>query len=218
MEPSTTKRRNRIYLWLFLTIGWTIQGITYFWVGESPLSLISGLFGICSVVLCTQGDIKTFFFGFGQIGTYLFLCWQQRLYGEIAINTFYFFSQFYGIYLWRKRAILAQRQILPTRSLTLRTAIILLIGTIVATLLVGYGLSLTDDTQPYLDAFTTVSALVAQMLMILAYREHWYVWLMIDALYVVLWVRVGDWCMVMQYSFWCLNAIYGLVHWTRSQR
>ncbi|MBO7456529.1 MAG: nicotinamide mononucleotide transporter, partial [Paludibacteraceae bacterium] len=70
-----------------------------------------------------------------------------------------------------------------------------------------------DDTQPYLDALTTVPALIAQVLMILVYREHWFIWLAVDILSVVLWLRAGDYCMAAQYAFWCANCLYGLHRW-----
>lgn len=206
---------DRLYLWSFLGVGWIVQVIAFYWAGESVLSLISGLLGICSVVLCSQGNIWTFFFGFGQIGTYMYLCWQQRLYGEIGINTFYFLSQFYGIYIWHTRRSAAGSSSLPTRSLSIPTAGILAMLTLMLSALCGWGLSYTDDSQPYLDAFTTIPAIVAQVLMVLAYREHWFVWLIIDILYIALWVRAGDWCMSMQYTFWCINAIYGFIRWSK---
>jgi len=40
-------------------------------------------------------------------------------------------------------------------------------------------LNLTDDTQPFLDSATTVPAFIAQLLMIMRYREQWIFWLMI---------------------------------------
>ena len=86
--------------------------------------------------------------------------------------------------------------------------------TLLGSALAGWGLSAwTDDTQPYLDAFTTVPALVAQVLMILVYREHWFIWLAVDVLSVALWLRAGDYCMVAQYAFWCANCLYGLKRW-----
>ena len=74
----------------------------------------------------------------------------------------------------------------------------------------------TNDTQPYLDAFTTIPALVAQILMILVYREQWYIWLVVDLLATVMWIQAENYCMAAQYAFWCLNCIYGYVHWTRT--
>lgn len=93
---------------------------------------------------------------------------------------------------------------------------VLFISTILVSWLVGWGLeSFTDDTQPYLDAFTTVPALVAQILMILVFWEHWFIWLAVDILSVALWIRAEDYCMAAQYAFWCANCIYGLYNWRK---
>ncbi|MBR6018187.1 MAG: nicotinamide mononucleotide transporter, partial [Paludibacteraceae bacterium] len=94
--------------------------------------------------------------------------------------------------------------------------LLIALASIAVSWLVGWGLARwTDDTQPYLDAFTTVPALVAQVLMILVYRQHWYLWLAVDILSVVLWLRAGDYCMTAQYVFWCCNCVYGFIRWTQ---
>ncbi len=207
--------REKIYLYGLLTTGIAVQIITFILVPDTPWSLVSGLFGICSVVLCSQGNIFTFFFGFGQILTYTYLCYLERFYAGIAMNAFYFCTQIYGIYAWRKR--LATTAEIHTRSLSPRAISVLSLCVVAVSALTGWLLGrYTDDTQPYLDAFTTVPAIVAQVLMILAYREQWFLWLFIDALYVIMWLRADNYCMTAQYLFWCINCIYGFIHWTRS--
>ena len=208
-------------------LGLLIQVVTYFVSIQqsafsnqmSVLSLISGCLGVCSVCLAAQGNILTYVFGFAQVMTYTWLCVTQRFYGEIAINAYYFFTMIYGVFAWRKRLKVespdsnAERLVTP-RSLPLRTILLIAVVTLLGSWLTGWGLATwTDDTQPYLDAFTTIPALVAQVLMILVYREHWFIWLAVDILSVVLWWRAGDYCMVAQYAFWCMNCLYGLKRW-----
>lgn len=221
---------NRLALLSFLCAGLAVQIITYVLTPTTPLSLISGMLGICAVVLGSQGNILTFFFGFGQIVTYTCLCYFERFYAGIAMNIFYFVTQIYGIYSWRKRLMYRaptdsmynsaprkSRTIIYTRRLSVKTFLLLSLIVIILSLFVGWLLSTyTDDTQPYLDAFTTVPAIAAQILMILAYREQWYIWLFIDLLYVVLWLRAEDYCLTAQYLFWCINCVYGYVQWTKN--
>ena len=213
---------RRIFDYSFITLGLLVQVVTYFITIHhspftlSPLSLISGCLGVCSVCLASQGNILTFLFGFAQVGTYTYLCWTQRFYGEIAINAYYFITMIYGVYVWKKRLKVedGKRKEVTPRALPLRTIVGLSVLTLLASALAGWGLAAwTDDTQPYLDAFTTIPALVAQVLMILVYREHWFIWLAVDMLSVVLWLRAGDYCMTVQYAFWCANCIYGLHRW-----
>ena len=202
----------------FLALGLLIQVVTYFislsaGVPVSLVSLVSGCLGVCSVCLLAQGNIWTFFLGFAQVGTYTYLCIEQRFYGEIAINAYYFLTMIYGVYAWKRR-LRGDEQTVYTRSLSMPVFGVIILATLFLSGLVGVGLAAyTDDTQPYLDAFTTVPALVAQVLMILVYREHWFVWLAVDVLSVVLWLRAGDFCMAAQYAFWCANCLFGLHRW-----
>ena len=183
---------------------------------DTPWSLISGLLGICSVVLSAQGNILTFVFGFGQVATYTYLCVREQFYAEIALNIYYFLTMIYGVYVWKKCLQTDSSLQIQTRQLRGRSVPLLLLSVTAFSVLVGWFLQVyTDDPQPYLDAFTTVPALVAQILMILAYREQWYIWMMVDVLALVMWLRAGNYCMAAQYFFWCANCVYGYVQWTR---
>ena len=203
-------------MWLFLVAGLLVQAITYCLMPHSPWALVSGMLGICSVVLGAQGNILTFVFGFAQVVTYTYLCIVERFYGEIAINIYYFFTMIYGVYCWRRRLSDNSLQV-QTRRLSRNIFPLLSVAIALLSLLVGWLLQrYTDDPQPYLDAFTTVPAIVAQILMVMAYREQWYLWLVVDVLALVMWLRAENYCMAVQYAFWCANCIYGYVQWTKS--
>ena len=217
---NLTDRDNRSTI-LLLAVGITVQIVTYAIVPDKPLALVSALFGVCSVVLCAEGKWLTFFFGFGQILTYSYLCWLERFYAGIAMNSFYFLSQIYGIYSWRR--LLREQtdqpsasDVIPFRRLQPVVFVAISLGLVVLSVVTGYLLQqYTNDTQPYLDALTTVPAIGAQILMVLAYREQWLIWLAIDLLYVLMWWHAESYCMVAQYVFWCINATYGMIRWSR---
>lgn len=209
-------QKNKRFDYVFLAIGLLVQGVTYCIVPNSPWSLVSGLLGICSVVLCSQGNILSFAFGFAQVATYTYLCIAERFYGEIAINAYYFVTMLYGVYAWRKRIDKDSQDAhtIHPRHLSKRVFVLISIGCAIASLVAGFLLArYTDDTQPYLDAFTTVPAIVAQLLMVMVYREQWYLWLVVDVLSMVMWINAGDYCLAAQYLFWCANCVYGLYNW-----
>lgn len=182
---------------------------------DTPWSLVSGILGICSVVLGAQGNILSFLFGFAQVATYTYLCCLEHFYAEIAMNIYYFITMIYGVYCWRKRLANSTLQ-LQTRRLSAKIIPWITLLIILLSILVGWLLSrYTDDPQPYMDAFTTVPAIAAQLLMVLAYREQWYLWLVVDVLAVVMWLRAENYCMAAQYAFWCANCIYGYIQWTK---
>jgi nicotinamide mononucleotide transporter len=203
-------------MWLFLVTGLLVQIITFCAVPHNPWAMVSGMLGICSVVLGAKGNILTFFFGFAQVGTYTYLCCVEHFYAEIAINIYYFFTMIYGVYCWRRRLKNSTLQV-QTRRLSRRIFPLLTVAIVVLSIFVGWLLSrYTDDPQPYLDAMTTVPAIAAQILMVMAYREQWYLWLMVDVLALVMWVRAENYCMAAQYAFWCANCVYGYIQLTKS--
>ena len=197
----------------FLVSGLIVQVVVYWLAPTHWLSLVSGLLGITSVILCSQGNIWTFAFGFGQILTYSGLCWIERFYAGLLMNAFYFLSQIYGIYAWQRQRTGDSVVIVP-RSLQLNRFVLLC--TIVAVVSVGVGWLLsryTDDPQPYLDAVTTVVSIVAQVMLVMAIRQQWWLWLFVDVLFVAMWIMAGNWSMVAQYGFWCINCVYGMLRW-----
>lgn len=219
--------RKKILDYGFLTAGLLVQIAAYCWIpmtsgGEwrHPLYLISGLLGITAVILCAQGKLLMFAFGVSQIITYSILCWWQNLYSGIFINIFYFCCQCYGLWNWHRRikgAALETSHQVPTIKLSLPAIITIVVSCLATSALVGFGLDrFTDDSQPWLDAFTTIPAIAAEIMMIMAIREHWFFWFAIDIFYVILWARAGDPCMTMQYLFWAINCVYGFAKWSKA--
>jgi nicotinamide mononucleotide transporter len=203
-------------MWVFLVLGLLVQVITFCVLPHSPWALVSGVLGICSVVLGAKGNILTFVFGFAQVVTYTYLCCVERFYAEVAINIYYFVTMIYGVYCWRRRLSTNSLQV-QTRRLSRNMLPMMSVAIVLFSVLTGWLLGqYTDDPQPYLDAFTTVPAIVAQILMVMAYREQWYLWLVVDVLAMVMWLRAGNYCMAAQYTFWCANCVYGYIQWTKS--
>lgn len=221
------KRNNRVlgldqqvFEWSFLTLGLLVQVVTY-WISTRYLdadiewlSLCSGCMGVCSVCLCAQGRISTYIFGFAQVLTYLFICLRARLYGEVAINIYYFFTMIYGVWLWRRRLNLQNDNRVKTRRLSLKVMAAIVSVLVILSAGVGWLLdAYTDDPTPYLDAFTTLTSAVAQLLMIQAFRNQWFLWMAVDVTSTIMWIYLGDWCMAAQYIFWCCNCLYGYYRW-----
>ena len=192
-----------------MAFGLLIQAAVYVITNGTLLSLISGMCGVISVVLCSQRKIHFYTFGFIQLFTYVYLCWEQKLYAEIIENLFYFVTMLYGIYEWNNYLSCDR---IETKSLGNNWYIVL--GVTICTCGGLWSILLnTDDSQPFMDSITTVPAFVAQILMILRYKESWYYWLTIDLGSIIMWGIAGDWCMVAQFVFWSVNCIYGLRKW-----
>lgn len=204
--------------WVFLLSGLALQVLVYCFAPTDPIMIISGIAGIFSVVLCAQGKISYYVFGFLQVVTYLVIVFRQQLYAEVALNVFYFVSMLYGVYVWRRHYHVDHESgsaELQPRRLPLAWWIASILFAILGSILAGWLLQhYTNDSDPYLDAFSAVPAIVAQILLVLGYREQWLIWLFIDVVCIWLWVRAANWSMTALYAFWCFNCIRGYLHWT----
>ena len=215
---SILKLENMTYVsqfhYIMLLVGTITMVITYRFSDSSTLSVVSGFFGLFSVLLCSDKKVAFYLFGFAQLMTYVILCLEQRLYGEVAENIFYFVTMIYGLYHWIKYYNYDEAKVEPRRMSSIQNQVVGIL-TIAGTVVLYYILKYTDDTQPFMDSITTIPAFIAQILMILRYRESWLYWFIIDVGSIVMWAVAGDWCMVAQFVFWTINCIYGFINWSK---
>ena len=223
-----------VFDWAFMCFGLILQsiGIWYGFHTGNPDSIgliISGIAGVVSVVLCSQGKISFYIFGFIQLFTYVF-CFSipQRLHGETLENGMYFITMIYGLYVWfknYKRDTKTESIEVKSKNLTWKGWIISLtvfaVGTIIYwQILKNFRMpwSAELDSQPLLDAVTSVPAYIAQIFMILGNSASWFYWAILDIFSVVLAWRAGSYVMVAQFIFWTLNTFYGFYKWYKSAK
>lgn len=202
---------------LFLLSMLLLQIAVYIVAPDTVIGIISGISGVISVVLCAKGKISFYFIGFVQTISYLYLAWTNKFYGEVIENLFYLVTMIWGIFIWKKNM---QRNENGTSDVKAKKFnwwqwLVSVALTVIATVIVGYGLECIGSNQAYLDAATNVMAILAQFLMIWCYREQWLWWVVIDVVCIVMWFNVGNWTMVAMYISWTINAIYGWYNWTK---
>lgn len=177
------------------------------------ISFISGILGVFAVVLCSNRKLISYAFGIAQILTFLVIAYHDALYAKIAENVFYLITMFIGVFIWNKHYDQANKQV-ETKYLSPKVLTPIVITIVLLSILIGYLLSqYTNETYPYFDALTTAPAFVAQILMILRYREQWIFWLIADIGCLGLWIMINNPYMIAQYIFWIINCIYGMIMW-----
>lgn len=193
------------------------QIVVYCVAPDNILGIIAGISGVISVVLCAKGKISFYFIGFVQTITYLYLAWQNKFYGEVIENVFYLVTMVWGIFVWKKNLVEDTNggQQVIAKKFTLGQWITSIIGTVAATIGMGYWLTTIGSNQAYTDAATNVMAIFAQLLMVRRYREQWLWWLVIDILCIKMWFIAGNWSMVAMYIAWTINCIYGWLNWSK---
>lgn len=206
-------KKNTFSIWFIIT-GVITQIATYLLTNSCLLSLISGVFGVVSVVLASERKLSMYVFGFLQLGTYIILAIRQNLYGELGENIFYAATMVLGLFVWMKNR---KDNIVIPKKLSAGGYVFCTLFLFAGSICLGSFLeNYTNDTQPYLDAISTIPAIIAQLLMIFRYREQWLFWLIVDVATCILWIAACDWCMAAQYIFWTVNCGYGWYMWSKN--
>ena len=202
---------------LFMLAAVATQIIVFAITPDSWLNIVAGLAGVVSVIMCAKGRTMFYFIGFIQTFTYLALAWQNKFYGEVMENIFYFVTMVWGIFEWKKNEVINEdgTEDVIAKKFSPTQWILSIIGTVIATFAMGYWLNGIGSAQAYTDAATNVMAIFAQLLMVWRYREQWMWWIVIDVFCIKLWWVAGNWSMVAMYVVWTVNAIYGWINWSK---
>lgn len=195
----------------FVISGIFTQLLTCYIMNDTALAACSGIAGVISVVLCSQKKYSFYFWGLLQLITIIIISYNSELYGKVVENGFYLLTMFVGMSEWEKNK---DNGNVKVRSMDISDYIIF--GTLFIPLCTILSYSIVanyNSSQIGLDTTTTVIGIIAQVLMILRFREQWILWFILDVLCIILWAIDGNWCLTVQYIFWAINCIYGYYCW-----
>lgn len=195
----------------FVIIGIVTQLLTYYIMNDSALAVCSGIAGVISVVLCSQKKYAFYFWGILQLVTIMIISYQSGLHGKLVENAFYLITMFIGMNIWKENTTNNTTQVrtMDWVDYVIFGCIFLPFATILSYSIV----SQYNTEQIALDIITTIIGIIAQIMLILRFREQWLLWFVLDILCILLWVEMSNWCLVAQYIFWAINCIYGYFYW-----
>ena len=207
-----------LYERLFMAAMILLQVVMYCIAPDTPIGMICGISGVICVVLTAKGKISSYIFNFIQMITYMYICWNARLFLEFGEQIFYFVACIFGVFMWKKNMRKNEdgtEQVIA-KKFKMWQWVVTIIVTVVTTVLLGtFGNVILGSTLPYLDAFTVALAVIAQLLMIWRYREQWAMWIAINVSSLVMFVMLKQWSMVAMYIAWTINAFYGWYNWSK---
>ena len=197
----------------FVTIGILTQLITCEIMNDTALAACSGIAGVISVVLCSQKKYSFYFWSILQLITIMIISYQTGLHGKLIENAFYLITLFIGMNIWKENTTNDTTQVrtMDWVDYVIFGCLFLPFATILAYSIV----SQYNTEQIVLDTITTIIGIIAQIMLILRFREQWVLWFVLDILCIVLWAKDGNWCLMVQYIFWTINCVYGYFCWKK---
>ncbi len=177
----------------------------------SLLGLIALVSGIAGVILTIYQKIWCWPAALISVVASIIEFYDERLYGDMLLNVFYFFSGVYGWYYWNKKskeefvAIYTPRNTIP--SLTIITALL--------AVLLYFLLKFFKSDQIIFDAILTAVSLSATYMMVKKWIENWIIWVIADTAYIFLYLRKDMLLFAILYGVFAIIAMYGFLKWKK---
>ena len=173
------------------------------------------VFGFLAVWLTVREDWRCWPVGLVYVAAFAVLFWQARLYAAAGLQLGYAALAVYGWYAWlhggRDHGALR-----VSRAPKTALAVLPVAGAFLALLLGTFLGRFTDAALPMADALTTSFSLVAQALQTRKWIENWLVWIVVDAVYVVMYVSQDLYLTSVLYAAFLVLAVVGWRSWLRS--
>jgi nicotinamide mononucleotide transporter len=180
---------------------------------------------LCTALLCSffSSNAKSINYLFGIINNAFvgYVGLKNGLYGYFLFNIFLFIPlQIIGYLLWKKHKDNKGNVII--KEMNLKVSIIITLSCTIGSLLVAYLLNLIPTQKlAILDAFSVVLNLCAFILMMLRYRECWWLWLINNIVDLVIWIinvinQGSNSIMMLVVSIaYLLINVYGIIAWKK---
>ena len=181
----------------------------------SSLEIIAALFGVVSVFLSVRQNIWSWPTAIVNVGLYIFVFYETRLYADTGLQVVYVVLNAYGWYHWLYGG--KNRTELPVTRTGLRLGLFLATLVAAGTILIGTLLARnTDAALPYIDALTTSTSLVAQWMMTRKLLENWPVWVAVDVVYIGMYINKSLRVTAVLYFIFLILSVVGYFQWRRS--
>lgn len=172
-------------VWL-LTACAVIVGLSIYWQ-DTLMGIISSTTGVACVVCTGKGKLSAYLFGLVNSLLYAIIAYQATLYGETMLNALYYVPmQFVGFYVWSKHMNSETHEV---EKLHMKNSgrVLMVVAIAGATVAYGFLLKALGDAMPFVDAFTTVSSVVAMVVSVRMFAEQWWIWIAVDVFTVYMW-------------------------------
>ncbi|WP_460123562.1 nicotinamide riboside transporter PnuC [Pseudomonas sp. S2_C03] len=178
----------------------------------SGLELFAAALGVIAVWLTVRQNPWCWPIGLVMVLVYSWVFFEVKLYSDMLLQVIYAGLQLYGWWQWT-RAGQDHRGRDVTRLGTQALAGGLALGAIGSLLLGAAMAHWTDAAQPWLDAALTAFSLVAQVWMAQKRLQCWPLWIVLDCVFVGLFIYKGMVLTAALYGLFTLLAVQGWRTW-----
>lgn len=192
------------------------------WLSGNYIEIFGALTGIIYVFLEIRQSWWLWPVGIATSAVYIIVFFTGKLYADMSLQGYYLIISVIGWYWWVRGTghrdqgdvILNQNNILSVSHIKIKTGIVLLI--IFVLLYIGMWFILgnfTDSPVPGWDSFITSLSIIATWMLAKKIYEHWYLWIVVNFIAVILFLSRGLYPTVLLYAVYCIMSFIGLKEW-----
>lgn len=188
--------------------------------GDYIVAVISAICGITYTVFAGYGTPFCYLFGIIGSGFYIFLSFQNALWGNLLLYLLYYIPmQIIGFFKWNHNLKQGKAEIIKT-NINKNELKIISILTIITTLIAIAFLYKFNDTHPILDGITTIVSISGMYLTVKRALEQWIAWMIVNSLSLFMWIQVlicGERVVstVLMWSVYLYLAFYFYFEWKK---
>ena len=185
------------------------------WIQENIVEII----GVCLAFFYLLLEIKQkwtmWIVGIISSAFYVYIFFQNKLYAQMGLNSYYVAMSIYGLYCWKFLKNKKQEAI-KINNITTKKALKLSITTIIIFAILSYILlHFTDSPIPYPDAFVAALSIVATWMLARKIIEQWYVWIFADLLSIGMCIYQKLYATSILFIVYCIMSLIGLIEWKK---
>ncbi len=185
--------------------------------------IIGGLILFTSIMnsyLASIGKKANYVTGFISCLLTGYVSLKNNLYGLFFFYIFIFAPfQIYGFINWKNNE--DENSNVIVRGFTLKNSIMIILSCIIGSFVLGYLLTLIPNQNlAFMDASSNCINLCGVILMILRFKESWWVWLANNIIDLIIWIIMlvnngpSSWMMLLSSLAYLLINIYGIIKWS----
>lgn len=178
---------------------------------------VAVLLAIAYLLLVVRENIWCWAAAFASTSIYLVLFFHVQLYMESALQIFYLAMAIYGWWQWRHGGAGGGQLEISVWPISRHARIMLAI--VFLSLCSGWLLATrTHAAFPYLDSFTTWSAVITTYMVARKILENWLYWFVIDSVSIYLYLKRGMTLTALLFALYLVLVVIGYWRWRRHYR
>ncbi len=181
------------------------------------LEIPAAIFTLLSVWYATERNIWSWLVGICAVCLFAFIFYKTNLYANFTLQGIFFIQGIAGIIVWyHNREINEKNKYIKTKieKLSNKERFVYITPVLILYLIVSYFLSkYTNSAIPYIDSLVATLSLFANYLLVRRKIESWWIWILVDVIYVGLFFSQGLYVSSVLYLVLLIFSIKGFINW-----